>query len=289
VNEYIPRISNHPVLSPNGLDYIAGHSYEVKQIPHNESQKDTVVVLHRIHGSNLVAKLVNQGKANFACTIVVPSCIYRKVEFAIKMPVENEGFIQVEQEIKIKTQEYCPPLMFQPSVITLKEIKGLKATESHGLHEIWRKKKIRFPIAATIATHSFFDAETIMQSILKFKKVSDGSLKKGSFEVDLAFEQGFYFNVRVEESLYKGLLNPQSFKHRNSIYAMAFSQGLSKLQNDKECSSQDLKVVKDHHNLNILYKVLENRNLKTWLNDDFNPNQVVAEFHPHELDVENNN
>ena len=117
----------------------------------------------------------------------------------------------------------------------------------------------------------------MFQSILRLRRVSDGSLKHGSFEVKESTEQGFYFLVEVEEALFNGLRNPISFEHRNSIYTMALAQGLQILHekfNDQESWNE-------YQNLRLLFQMLKSKNAPTWDEEDFKPNQVAAVFHPH--------
>ena len=93
------------------------------------------------------------------------------------------------------------------------------------------------------------------QSILRLKRISDGSLKPGSFEVKQSIEQGFYFLVEAEEELFNGLRNPKSFEHRNSIYAMALAQGLQILHDEYK----DQESWMEYQNLRLLYQMLKSQ------------------------------
>ena len=169
--------------------------------------------------------------------------------------------------------------MFQPFVITNTRVDRFVVEESHGLDKLWIGEEISLPRAAMLAVQPFYNAKTLMKSLLRLQKGSDGRLKPGSFEVRTTEGEGFYFLVEVENGLYNGLRNPKSFQHRDSIYAMALVQGLEILHKVyKEPDSW-----KEHQNLRNLYKMLKDRNLSTWEEEDFKPNQVVAAFHPHEV------
>lgn len=285
MNDVIPRIASYPIMSPNGLDYAEAHTYEIEQTSNPEWTKDTIGVLHRVRGDNLVAELLIQGRARFACTVVAPWCAYRRVEVATTGPETIGDSVQLEQKIEIATDEFSHPVMFQPSVVTNVEIDGIIATPSHGLDELWIGEKVTFPIASTIAVQSFWNAKTTMQSILRLKRISDGSLKPGSFEVKDVPEEGFYFRVEVEESLFDSLRHPASFRHRDSIYSMALSQGLAILVSDDRFKDRESWV--DQQNLKLLFQMLKERNIPTWEDgDEFKPNQVAAAFHPHVVEKE---
>ena len=151
------------------------------------------------------------------------------------------------------------------------------------MDELWIGEKIEIPIAATIAVQSFWNVKTMMQSILRIKKISDGSLKPGSFEVKDVLEEGFYFLVEVEENLFNSLRNPESFEHRDSIYSMALSQGLSILKEEERYKERNYWI--EQHNLKLLYHMLKERDIPTWDDDEFKPNQVAAAFHPHRVKI----
>ena len=261
------------------LDYAEGHTYEIEQIVDPARPKDTIGVLHRIRGDNLVSQLLTQDRADFACTLVSPWCAYRRIEKVTGALEETSAGIEIEQQIEIVTDQFSHPVMFQPSVITNSVVDGFTAQASHGLDGLWRGEELRLPIAAVIAIQPFWNAKTTMQSILRLKKISDGSLNPGSFEVKGVPEEGFYFRVEVEESLFESLRHPKSFKHRDSIYSMALSQGLDILHKDYRDSWQE------HQNLKLLYHMLKDKNVSTWEDDGFKANQAATAFHPHQVEV----
>ena len=278
MKDLVPRIATYPIMTPGGLDYAEGHTYETTQASEPAQGKNTIGVLHRVCGDNLVSQLLRQGSAEFACTIVSPWCAYRSVEKATGTLENYEGSIQIEQQVEIATDQFSHPVMFQPSIITNTDIEPFTAQSSHGLDGLWVGERLIFPVAAMIALQPFWNAKTVMQSILRMKKVSDNRLTRGSFEVKDVWEQGFYFLVEVEQSLFDGLRNPASFEHRNSIYSMALAQGFGIL---RESLKEEQDSWKEQQNLKLLYQMLKDRDEFTWEDDEFSPNQAAAAFHPH--------
>ena len=277
-----PRIAGYPILAPGRLDYAETHAYEIEQTSVQDQPKDSIGVLHRVRGDNLVSQLVSQGKANFAITVVSPTCAYRKVERSAENPEQvNEG-IQVEQHIATATDQFRHPVMFQPSVITNSAVNRITVESSHGVDRLWSGTEINLPAAAVIAVQPFQSAKTTVQSILRLKKASPGSLNPGSFEVKDVTEEGFYFLVEVAEDLFNGLRNPVSFKHRDSIYSMALAQGLEILRTDY-C---DRDMWREHQHLRMLFQMLKQRSLPTWEDEEFKANQAASAFHPHHLEVD---
>ena len=143
-------------------------------------------------------------RARFACTVVSPTSAYRSVEISDAKPERRSQGIELNQQLQIVTDRFAQPVMFQPAVIAVSPIDPIAADPSHGLDQLWLGQPIEFPVAATLAVESFWNAKTVLQSILRLKRVSDGSLKPGSFEVKETVEEGFYFLVEVEEGAIQG-------------------------------------------------------------------------------------
>lgn len=275
MKDLIARVATYPMMAPGGLDYAEGHEYETKQI--DEKDKNMIGVLHQIHGENLVSKLLKEGYAEFACTIVSPWCAYRHVEKASGTLEQSDGTIQIKQQLNMSSDDFMHPVMFQPFVMTNSEVIPFTAQKSHGLDQLWMGREVRLPVAAIVALQPFWNAKTVLQSILRMKKVSDENIAPGSFEVKAVGEQGFYFLVEVEESLFNGLRNPASFEHRNSIYSVALAQGLSIL-NEQYQEPEDWA---EQQNLKLLYHMFRDRGIPTWDEENFRANQAAAAFHPH--------
>lgn len=278
----IPRFFPYPIMTSNGIDYAEEHSYETTQLD-PVGGKNSVRIQHRVKGKNFVSQLISDGQANFACTVVAPWCAYRRIVNATNSPSFEEEEILLQQEIELETMDFTHPVMFQPAVITSCEIKRFEAKTSHGFDKLWIGEEIEVPKAAMIAIEPFWNARNVVQSILKVKRDEDGRLRPGSFEVTESAEQGFYFLVEVAPDLYEGLLRPgKSFRHQESIYCAALSQGLDIL-----CRKyKDVETWNEHQNLRLLYSMLKEQNVQTWDEEDFKPNQAVAAFHPHQIDVD---
>ena len=275
--DLVPRLASYPLLTPGGLDYTEPHAYEIEQTSDRNKSRDTIGILHRIRGCNLVSQLIRDNRAQFACFIVSPWCAYRTIETTVGVPAQLDDSLLLEQQVYVHTDEFSYPVMFQPIVITNSQVEDIVATHSHGLDSVWLDQTLRFPIGAMIAVQPFWSAKTVVQSILHLKKVKDGSIKKGSFEVKDVTEKGFYFCVEVSAELFESLRNPDSFEHRDSIYSMALAQGFEILKT----RYTDRNDWSDQQNLKLLFDTLKQLKLPTWDEDEFKPNQVVAALHPH--------
>lgn len=279
--DIIPRVADYPIMVPDGIDYSNEHAFESEHDPKPGGMSDGIGILHRVRGNNLVSDLISRDTATFATTVVSPTCAYRKIMIAEGRPREiSGGGVELEQHIDIAERELSRPIWFQPTVIATKPINSLMVKGTHGLHEIWSGAAITFPVAAVIASQPFQSTRSVFESILKVQKANDSELRPGSFEVKDSLDEGFHFLIRVEPELYGALRQPACFQHQKSILIMALAQGLEILKREYADPDQ----WRNHENLFRLRQMLKDRGLPTWEDrDDFRPNQVVAEFHPHIL------
>jgi len=263
-------------------DYEEGHSYEVNHL-YAEDTLGRLVLEHRLYGKNLVARFLEEGRAQFCCTLISTSSAYREI-FTDSFSGLNGGKLSPivhKQVVEWDQARATYPILFQSAIIVNEDCCKVTVSKSDGLHEFWQGVTLDFPKRAILAMTSFFRANDLLQSILRIRK--EENLVKGSFEVEACSEDGFYFEVRVEFGLFDSLLNPGgATKHRDSIYAAALAQGLQILHE----KYQDRETWIEYQNLVAFYGMLEERNLPTWDADEFLPNQIVAHFHPHELDTD---
>lgn len=281
----IPKVFPYPVMAPGGMDYAEGHHYETEHLVGEPGNRGAVLIEHRVIGENLVTQMLKKGQAAFSCTITAPWCAYRRVFVSDKTTEETQDGIVVQQRLDFDTDDFGHPIMFQPAVMVTVAIGPFKAQEFHGLNGIWLGEQIEVPKAAVIATGPFWNARNEVESILRVKIASEGKLPPGCYEVEAVPEQGFYFEVLVSPDLFEGLRQPgKSFRHRESIYAAALAQGLTRLHEEYK----EREVWNEQPNLRLLYSMLKQQNAPTWDEDDFDANRAnraVALCHPHRIDV----
>ena len=267
----LPRIRPYPVLATNSLDYQSDHKYETRHEIH-EGTDSQLVLEHQLTENNLVAQLLQEGKAQFSCTFTSTSSAYREVF------TESGQLTTHKQIIELDRSRATYPLFCQSAIITVDEIFHVVAPDTDGLHEFWHGASLVFPKGAILAITPFWRANDPLRSILSVKKARDGVLPDGCFEVKEAEENGFYFEMTVAPDLYGCLRNPgNATAHRDSIYSTALAQGFEILQT----RYKEKEAWTPHHNLRGLFEMLTSRKLSTWMDDEFSPNRTVAKFHPH--------
>lgn len=275
----LQRARPYPVLAKNSLDYLSMHRYETEQSRLEDPKESFFIINHRVSEGNLVARLISEGRAAFACTLTSAHSIYREIF------VENDSKnVECTQELAWDEGKVRFPLLFQPAVVALEEIKDYSLNGlTDGVHEIWSGSKASFPKGAFLAMAPFWQSQDTFRSILRIRKMESEQLLEGSYEVIPVEDEGFYFEVQVHPGLFDSLSHCRgALRHRESIYAAALAEGLKWLQ----CKYKEEEQWGKHYNLRALRKKLRDNKIKMWEDDDFSPNQAVAKFHPHVIDAD---
>lgn len=256
-----------PVLSDSSICYVDGVSYQASI---NRRQDGDILVEHRLSGGGLVASLVNEKRAKFACVVTMPLTMFRKV-----YRLDGEGEVVTMQRIPLNEDEISGTPKLRPVVVCAENIPPFLAADSHGLDPFYAGGHIQFPDGAIIADGGWQDFRG-HGDILRIRK--DNSLEPGTFNVTTAEVDGFYFVVSAAPDLFQFLQNPNGQgEYCMSIMTHAFSSGLSKLR-----SAQELRENwQNYQSLQVLYRDLEERGLKTWDDEEFSPELVATTIHPH--------
>lgn len=278
----LPRARPYPVMARNSLDYLPQHRYQTTQARHGNQKGSFFTIEHKISDGNFVARLISQGRATFACTLTSAHSLYREVfvESSFKELEHTQKLIWDEGKVRF-------PLLFQPVVVLLEEIHNYPLNGFvDGVHDIWSSDEVSFPKGAFLAIAPFWQSQSTLQSILRIRKAEPEELPRGCYEVTPAEEDGFYFEIKTHPELFDSLHNcGGAFNHRDSIYAAAFAEGLGILSREFKDEEQWI----THHNLRALRKMLKDKKIKTWDEDEFSPNRAVAVFHPHVIDTRDSN
>ena len=264
------RVFPFPVLASDSLCYADGVSYNA----HISSveQSGEISVAHRLTGNNLVASLVADQRAKFACVVSVPLTMLR-----VTYSHQGGGELSADQRIQFEKNELSGTPKLRPIVVCTEEFGPTPVQPPHGLDDFYAGDHVRFPDGAIIADAGWmqFGAHG---SILRIKKGGEDMLP-GTLHVTISTEDGFYFIVTVASDLYTALQNPNGQnEHRMSVLTCAFSAGLAQIQRDRDLRDRDWK---EYQSLQILHRDLEARGLPTWEDSAFSPELTASTIHPH--------
>lgn len=274
-----PLVCRHPILSAATLNYREGCKYSAE---HRRTPDQTCTVTHTVRGEQcLVRELLLNRNAVAMCTVVAPWAMYRGTFPAEREPTrQSEGEVRVVQEISFRTPEFEPPIKMQPAIVVVDPPAPIVLGEEHGVHEVWYDAEIVFEKGAILTDHPWWE-NLLGESIFKVTKATESdNYVQGSYEVEPVSDKGFYFHMRVSPELYDVMHHPGSpatNAHVHSLYTAALAEGLGMLRDQY----QHPENWRQYTNLRSLHTHLKQKNLHTWDEEGFSPNQSAAGLAPH--------
>ena len=258
-----------PVLANYSLCYADGVSYNA----HISSveQSGEISVAHRLTDNNLVASLVADQRAKFACVVSVPLTMFRAI-----YSHQGGGELSADQRIQLEKNELSGTPKLRPVVVCAKEFGPTPVQSPHGLDDFYAGDHVRFPDGAIIADAGWmqFGAHS---DILRVKKGGE-DMRKGTLKVTISTDDGFYFIVTVAPDLFAALQLQN--EHCVSILTGAFSAGLAQIQQDHDLCHRGWK---EYQSLKTLHRDLEARGLPTWEDQPFFPELAASTIRPHTI------
>jgi len=264
---------NLPVLERDRLDYTDG-SYEVTVTRSQTGQG--MAVRHIVSGSNLVSQMLKRSQAGFATEVSSPYATYRQIR------TQTAGKVELTQEVDWQLENVVPPVYVRPLVIaTVSNVTTLKLSSSHGVHEIWRDRKVTIAPGTILAMDRFWRASSTWESLLRI--VPDEALPAGVYKVEASTGEGYHFRVKANPALYDRIVNPGSqINHRNSILTGCLARGFDILRADFKGGDG----WREYPVLQALHAKLIENGLPTWDDPDFRADVVATHLRPIVFDAE---
>lgn len=261
-----------PVLSPDSADYNDGVGYSARISKMGDAP--VVQVHHHLVGDSLVANLLREKAAVFACIVSVPSTMYRCIAVANGHEPECSQNIDYSESGHGDDTDIVESPMFRPVVLATSSI-SKSAKQSAGLGALWSGSAIVIPDGAIIAFDNWRRLKGSGSGLLIVEK--DDDLANGQMRVSPDAGGGFRFHVKVGGNLYDQLRFPPSGyeKHRTSVLTHALSTAFQILKSDFATEW------KEHVNLRIVAETLKRENIPHWGDDDFLPEEAATILYPH--------
>ena len=261
-----------PVLSSDCLGYQDSVSYSARIF--RRGKGGNISVEHHLSDDNLIASLVKNGGAKFACAVSVPSTMFRAVF------TNDDAGIQTTQSFDCGEGNLSDEAKFRPIVICTGGMQSATVCESYRLDEFYAGQTIQFPDGAIIADGGWKRFGGLGGSILVIRK-ADENLESGKFWVEDSTENGFQFIVKVAADIYDALQKPGENKnHCISVLTHALSSGLALVAKRYRDNWREFQ------NLQMVHRDLEEKNEKTWEDEDFSPERAATTIYPHRLTEE---
>jgi len=265
-----------PVLEEDKFDYIKEIIYEVNQVD-SDNKSNYIVFEHRVTDNNLIAQLLQNNEAKFITTVVLKSSMYRETTDNI---LERISATQIKQKIQLKTT-FETQSFFSAIVYTGEDKEILLNASEMGLDNFWDATTIELKKGAILAKAGWRELENTASDLLTIKK--DDDMKYG-FDVSIISEEGGRFIASVEADLYDKIKQlPKNDSHLRSIVIHMLCVGFMNLAKDYKNDDSELT------NFKGIKLELKNKSIKTWEDDEFNPNQVACYFLKHHIKLEDDN
>ncbi len=265
-----------PVLEEDKFDYIKEVAYEVNQAD-GDNKSNYIVFEHKISNNNLIAQLLKNSEAKFITTVVLKSSMYRETTENI---LERISATQIKQKIQLKTT--FETQSFLSAIVYTGEDKEISLNASEmGLDEFWNNATVELKKGAILAKAGWRELENTASDLLTIKK--DDDMEYG-FDVSVISEEGGRFIASVETNLYDKIKQlPKNDSHLRSIVIHMLCVGFMNLAKDYKDDDSELT------NFKGIKLELKNKNIKTWNDDEFNPNQIACYFLKHHIKLEDDN
>ena len=285
----VSRIFPFPALRSDSIDFESARAdYNAKVQRFSDS--GSVSVRHIISGDNLVAQLLDNGKARFACVVCAPATMHRTLEVFSGATEKSSGdsgkpTLEAAQDIGLEDALIASPPLFRPIVVAAQEVR-LKVDDGAGLNPIYSGRDVHFPEGAIIASAGWIQLGGGEEGMLILH--DDPNLQKGKMVVDGDTTHGYRFIVKAASGLFREIRRggESGKEHRHSILTHALSAGLQMLAN--EYGKADGDEVDDesggwrqYANLRMLSEWLREKDEPIWDEDGFKAERAATALKPH--------
>ena len=266
-------MADWPILSPSSLDYVQG-TYETEN---SDESNNSTTVRHRLIGDNLVRRLVLGGQAQFAVEVAEPHSAFRSIQIAIEQRASHTA-----QVVEWSKSTCGTPVSIRPLVVFDPDgnLQLRLDSEKDGVHSVWHGQRVEIQSGAILAHDDFFFPASGL-SIVRLAIDEQNQIPEGTFTVETSEMEGFVFKVRMHKKLFEDMQNPgAAIDHRDSILTGALIAGLSKIKHDYTREDSEFGDWSQFQNLRILEKLLREKGIPTWEDDQFDPAYAATSLKP---------
>lgn len=228
-------------------------------------------VQHRIEGAALISHVIEEGLAEFVCTVASPISSYR-VSHRSKSSV---------QEIRWDSSDLGEPPMFTPMVVVAEPFTRTMDRQRDGVHELWHGREVTFERGMRLALSDVVLMRSSVLSMLLFER--DPSLSDGEFRVEGEDREGFRFRARLAPDLHGFLKYDSEDTRRGHILTHVASACFGVLKADWGRDDEEDGGWRSYRGLQAIAELLEDHDLPHWSDDDFSPELAATRLYPHRV------
>lgn len=257
-----------PVLQRGNTSYPDG-SYTAEIEPGRDRR--SFWITHDIRGAPLIARLIDEDRARYACTVASPIASYRMIHTSASP----------KHHVEWSHDDLGAPPLFLPLVVTTSEVRRTLDANADGVAALWHGRGIHLLKGSKLVIAPPFQLRSSLQQLLIFQV--DEKLSDGQFEVRPDTNDGFKFIVAMAPDLHRFLMHLRAPHHRRNIMTHIVSAAFALLRHDYR-GDDGAEGWRSHGNLVALADHLKNRGLPVWDDEDgFHPERVATALYPHRL------
>ncbi|MYH47494.1 MAG: hypothetical protein F4008_01055 [Gammaproteobacteria bacterium] len=259
----------HPVLESGSIAFPSGKYF----VAFNRNGSTTDYQLtHQLEGVPLLTRLIEEGKARYACIVSSPRSAYREVHLS-SMPC---------QTISCNADNLGEPPLFTPAVLCVESSEFILQSDRDGVHEIWDEQQVTLRAGTRLAVGNVIQLKASITQLLSLHV--DKDMEKGGFNVDIQTEP-FGFRANLHPDLHRFLRFGKSEIHYHLMIHIV-TACLARLQKDYSESEETDDISDDgagwesHRSLKALAELLEAKDLPHWTDESFRPEFVATSLYP---------
>ena len=266
------RSHNYPVLESGNLSFPVGQ-YSVDFTPRDD--RCSFLLKHSIKDAPLISRMLQEGVAQYACTVASPISSYRHTQ------VSSEAKHQIRWDV----EDLGEPPLFTPMVVCVSPCRLTLSKERDGVHDIWDGSHVSLERGSRLAIGGVIHLQSSIFHMLSLRK--DDTIEDGGFKVGIGKEP-FRFIVDLSPNLYR-CLRYQENQVRASIMTHIITACFAALQRDaiqENHGEDDEGGWRENRSLAALAENLNSKGLSDWTHQDFHPERAATILYPHEIPTE---
>ena len=265
------RLLPYPTIEDGNFAFPEG-KYDADFQP---SGKNGGTLHHNLKSAPFIQRLINQGKAEFACLVSAPSMGYRELQRAD--PLKDQQKISWDLEIVGKQVP-----MLGPVILYVGDDSNYTLTEKDGVGKFWQNQEICIPKGARLAKRRYLHRLLTIHNLLIIRRNKDMEL--GSFTViEHIQNDSFLFSLEAHPDIFYFLKKHKKSRNKlcESILTHAISGCFSILKDRYRSSNEDGEDCwMRYPNLVTLSDHLHRHIGADWNDTEFDPIRAATELRP---------
>ena len=262
------RGHSFPVLESGNTSFPNGR-YVVGFKPGPDASSFTV--RHRIEGAPLLNEVIDEGLAQFLCTVASPISSYRVSHVSSSNT----------QEIEWTSDDLGEPPMFTPMLVVSEPFERTLDQERDGVHELWHGRTVAFQRGMRLALSDVVLMRSSVLNMLLFER--EPNFAEGQFRVEAEEREAFGFRVRLAPDLHRFLRYDSDDPRHSQIVTHIVSACFGVLKADFASDEEEEGGWRTYRGLLAIAEMLDEHDLPHWSDDDFSPELAATSLYPHRV------